>query len=46
MNNFCKFLREHAMKIINFKKKEKKLLTKEPHESYEMEESVIFVKNI
>ena len=27
MKNFCKSLREHAMKIINFKKKEKKLLT-------------------
>ena len=32
---FCKFLREHAMKIINFKKKKLKLLTKKQPESYE-----------
>ena len=29
------FLREHAMKIINFKKKKKMFLTKEQQESYE-----------
>ena len=29
MKRFCEFLREHAMKIINFKKKKKELLTKE-----------------
>ena len=34
MKRFCEFLREHEMKIINFKKK-KKLLTKEQQESYE-----------
>ena len=34
MKKFCDFLREHAMKIINFKRK-KKLLTKEQQESYE-----------
>ena len=28
MKKFCEFLREHAMKIINSKKKKKKLLTK------------------
>ena len=28
----CEFLREHAMKITNFKKKKMKLLTKEEHE--------------
>ena len=32
---FREFLREHAMKIINFKKKKMKLLTKEQEESYE-----------
>ena len=32
---FCDFLREHAMKIIYFKKKMMKLLTKEQQESYE-----------
>ena len=34
IKTFCDFSREHAMKIINFKKK-KKLLTKEQQESYE-----------
>ena len=29
--NFCEFLREHAMKITNFKKKRMKLLTKKQH---------------
>ena len=32
---FCQSLREHSMKIINFKKKKMKLLTKEQEESYE-----------
>ena len=35
MKKFCKFLREHAMKIINSKKKKMKLLIKEQQESYE-----------
>ena len=35
MKKFCESLREHAMKIINFKKKKMKLLTKGQHESYE-----------
>ena len=37
MKRFCESLREqHALKVINFKKKKKmKLLTKEQHESYE-----------
>ena len=35
MERFCEFLREHVMKIINFKKKKMKLLTKEQQESYE-----------
>ena len=35
MKKFFEFLREHAMKIINFKKKKMKLLTKEQQESYE-----------
>ena len=34
MKKFCEFLREHAMKINNFKKKTVKLSTKEPEESY------------
>ena len=35
MKKFCESLREHAMKMINFKKKKMKLLTKEQQESYE-----------
>ena len=35
MKKFCKFSREHTMKIINSKKKKIKLLTKEQQESYE-----------
>ena len=33
MKNFCEFLRGHTTKIINFKKKKMKLLTKEQKES-------------
>ena len=35
MKEFYEFLSKHAMKIINFKKKKMKLLTKEQQESYE-----------
>ena len=35
MKMFCQSLRQYAMKIINFKKKKMKLLTKEQKESYE-----------
>ena len=35
MRNFCEFLREHAMKITNFRKKKIKLLTKEQQEPNE-----------
>ena len=35
MKKFCESLTEYAMKIINFKKKKMKLLTKEQQESYE-----------
>ena len=34
MKNFCEFLRQYAMKIINFEMKKMKLLTKEQYESY------------
>ena len=33
MKKFCESLREHAMRIINFKKEEMKVLTKEQQES-------------
>ena len=35
MKTFCKFLREYVIKILNFKKKKMKLLTKDQQESYE-----------
>ena len=35
MKTFCDLLTEHAMKIINFKKKKMKILTKEQQKSYE-----------
>ena len=35
MKKFCESLREHAMKISNFKKKKMKLLTTKQQESYE-----------
>ena len=35
MKNVSESLREHTMKIINFKKKKIKLITKEQQESYE-----------
>ena len=35
MKKFCKSLGEHASKIIDFKKKQMKLLTNEKQESYE-----------
>ena len=34
MKKFCESLREHAMDIVNFKKKKMKLLTKEQQDSY------------
>ena len=35
MKKFCECLKKHARKIINFKKKNMKLLTNEQQESYE-----------
>ena len=35
MKKFCGSFREHTMKIIDFKKKRMKLLTKEQYESFE-----------
>ena len=35
MKKFCESLKEHTMKIINFKKVKMKFLTKEQQESYE-----------
>ena len=35
MKKFCEFLREHAMKIIDFEKKKMKLLPKEQQEPCE-----------
>ena len=44
MKKFCEFLRMHAMKIINFKKKKMKLLVKEQQDHMKMQKSVIFLK--
>ena len=38
--------REHAMKIINFRKKKMKLLANEQHKSYENAKIVIFVDKL
>ena len=35
MRKFCEFLRKYVVKIISFKKKKLKLLTKEQQESYQ-----------
>ena len=42
MKKFCEILKEYAMKIINFKNNETKLVTKEQHEL--SQKSVTFVK--
>ena len=44
MKKFCELSREHITKLINFKKKKMKLLTKEQQESYKKENFLIFVK--
>ena len=41
---FGEFLREPAMKVINFKKKKMNLVTKEQHEPMKMKKFVIFAK--
>ena len=35
MKNFCEYIREHVMKVINLKKKKMIPLTNEQHESHE-----------
>ena len=42
MKKFWESLREHTMKIINFKNKKMKLLTKEQRESYENEKNLLY----
>ena len=44
MKRFCDYLREHAMKIINFKMKKNELVTKESKNHMKMLKSAIFVK--
>ena len=46
MKKFCESLREHAMKIVNFKIKKVTLLTKEQQESYENVKIVFVKKNL
>ena len=45
MKRFCESLREHAMKIINFKKKKNEVINKRAAGIiWKMQKSVIFVK--
>ena len=44
MKKFCESLCEHAMEIINFKKKIMKLLTNEHQKSHQNSNFVLFVK--
>ena len=47
MEKFCGTLREHAMKIINFRTETMKILTTEQQESYKMQKYAIFLyKNL
>ena len=42
----CEFLRKHSMKIINFKKKKMKWLTKEQQQPYENAKMYYICKDI
>ena len=44
MKRFWEFLREHAMEVINFKKKNMKLLIKKEKKSHQNAKFVIFVE--
>ena len=45
MKKFCEYLREHAMKIINFKNKKKEIMTKRAAVFIrKCKKSVVFVK--
>ena len=47
VGKFCESLREHAIKIINFKKEKMKLLTKSSRNQMKIQKSFIFVnKNL
>ena len=46
MESFCKDLREHAMKIMNYEKKEMIPLTDEENELYEMQKVCYISKEI
>ena len=44
MENFCKDLRDQAMKIINYEEKKEIILIIEEKESYEKQKIVIYAK--
>ena len=44
MKKCCESFMKHAMKIIDFKKKKMKLLTKEQQESYENCKTLLYLK--
>ena len=46
MERFCKDLREHARKIINYEKKEMIPLTDKENKSYESKKFAIYAKKI
>ena len=43
-SKFCESLREHAMKMITFKKKNTRLLTKNSKNHMKVQNSLIFVR--
>ena len=43
MEKFCKDLREHAMRKVNYEKKEMILITDEENKSYEKQKSATYV---
>ena len=46
MKKVCKYFREHAMKIINLKKKKMELLTKQQQKSYEKAKICVICQEI
>ena len=44
MKKFCEYLREHAMRIINFKKKKKSYRRKRSKNHMKIQKYVIFAK--
>ena len=43
MEKLCEFLREHAVNFFSFKKKKRKLLTKEQQGSYKRDKNLLYL---